>query len=120
MEKPSIRTSCRHPHNRRAVKRLLCSDLIRVTWDEGRAGGAHDEMAVIEDFSPQGASLFLGVRIPEQSALTLHTPDGDLRGVCCHCGRAPNGYLAGISFQSDAGEYVPQHLLDTSRLDFAE
>jgi hypothetical protein len=119
MDNPSIRTSCRHPQNRRAAKRLLCSDLIRVTWDGGH-GSAHEEMAVVEDFSSQGASLFLGVRVPEKTELILHTPGGDLRGVCCHCGRAPNGYLAGVNFQSDAGEYEPRHLLDTSLLDFAD
>jgi hypothetical protein len=119
MENSRNRTICRSSQNRRSVNRLLCSDLIRVTWTD-ESQHTHEELAVLEDFSSRGASLFLGVPIPEGATITLYTEGGEVLGVCRHCGLAPNGYLAGLSFESGVKSYVPRHLLDTSRLDFVD
>jgi hypothetical protein len=119
MEKLRSNATCRPQHNRRGAKRLLCSDLIRLRWAD-ESGRRYEEVAVLEDFSSTGASLFLGVPVPEGAPVTLHTSRGELPGVARYCLEAPNGYLAGMSFDLGAGEFVPEHLLDTSRLDFVD
>src|SRR5689334_21564607 len=101
MEKLTPRMLCRPSKNRRAVHRLLCSDLVRVAWT-GEHGTSFDELAVVEDFSPQGASLFLGVPVPDGAPIHLHTSGGMVRGTCRHCSPAPNGYLAGLVFEDGA------------------
>ena len=124
--KTALRARCRRSiRERRSQKRFLCSDLIRIRWTS-ESGDRRDEVAILEDYSISGASLFLGVPIAAGTPLMLHIEDTELPASICYCVQAPNGYLAGINFMEPfsaaAGSrtYLPQHLLDISRLDFTQ
>jgi len=110
---------------RRSETRLLCSELTRVSWT-GASGAVRDEIAILEDISPSGASLFLGVPVEAATPITLEAGGQRYRGTVRYCAPQPNGYLAGVDFEAavaggaapgKAG-YAPEHLLDVSRLDF--
>jgi hypothetical protein len=119
--KPNTRRKA--SRNRRAERRLLCADLVKARWVT-EAGERREEVAILEDLSPSGASLFLGVPAPEGLKITLATPEREFIGVVRHCAPAPNGYLVGMQFheaagwRGDAAAYTPEHLLDVARLDF--
>ncbi len=106
------------PDNRRGSDRLLCADLITVHWGTGR-GTARREAAVIEDYSPTGASLFIEVKIDPGIAVTLVTPRESLAAVVRRCERREQGYLLGIEFdkpQNNETAFIPDHLLDPREL----
>jgi hypothetical protein len=120
--KPNTRR--RADRNRRAERRLLCSDLVKARWVTA-AGERREEVAILEDLSPSGASLFLGVPAPAGVPLTLATPEREFKGKVRHCTPTNNGYLIGVEFPEaggwrgeDAAAYTPEHLLDVARLDF--
>ncbi len=118
---------CRRPiRDRRFQKRFLCADLIRIRWT-GESGDRRDEVAILEDYSPSGASLFLGVPVATGTPLLVLCADGnEVPASICYCVPAPNGYLAGVNFTQPFAApdsrraYIPQHLLDLSRLDFSQ
>jgi len=100
--------------NRRGSHRLLCADLITVHWGTGRGTGRR-EAAVIEDYSPIGASLFIEVKIEPGIEVTIVTPQESLRAVIRRCERREQGYLLGVEFdkpRNKEGAFIPDHLLD--------
>jgi hypothetical protein len=112
------------PAERRTGKRLLCSDLIRLRWTE--VSGAHrEEIAIVEDLSPSGANLFMGVPVAAGTAVILCTQERHYPAAVCACAPAPNGHMIRIhveeAWAATAGGafgYTPEHLLDVTRLDF--
>jgi|ERR1035438_2010892 hypothetical protein len=104
----------RDPENRRKSHRLLCSDLITVHWGSGRGFG-RKEAAVLEDYSPTGASLYIDVKIEPGTAVTIRT-DWESFGAQVHrCVWRDNGYLLGVEFDQPRMEetcFVPDHLVD--------
>ena len=74
--------------DRRAQKRNLCSDLIQVRWKSAE-GARHEEIAIMEDYSPSGASLFMGVPIERGTQVRLSPKGEDLLGVVRYCSVAP-------------------------------
>lgn len=106
------------PDNRRGTHRLLCADLITVHWGTGR-GTSRREAAVIEDYSPTGASLFIEVKIEPGIDVTLVTPQETLGAVVRRCERREQGYLLGLEFdkpRNKEGAFIPDHLLDLREL----
>ena len=95
--------------------RLLCSDLIKVRWMD-RQGPPREEIAVVEGYSVSSASLFMGVSIGDGTPVTLCAGDEEFRATVRHCVPAPNGYLAWVDFWEQPKSYLPEHLLDPSRL----
>jgi hypothetical protein len=99
--------------------RLLCSDLIKIRWMDCH-GARREEIAVLEGYSISRASLFMGVSIGESTPVTLCGGDEEFRATVRHCVPAPNGYLAWMDFWEQPKSYLPEHLLDPSRLTFAK
>lgn len=110
-----LRHRCRPTSCRRSEKRLLCSDLIKVQWVD-ELGHRREEIVVLEGYSSSGASLLLGVPIAAGTLITLRGGAEAFRATVRHCAPTSNGYLAGVNFGEQSGSYVPEHLLDTSRL----
>lgn len=107
----------RGDRERRTEPRLLCSDLLRLSW-RLPSGSRRKETAVIEDFSSGGASVFLSAPIEPPAEVTLLSGDHVYHGVARHCERRPNGYVVGVEFEpgSCVAGFAPQHLLDPARL----
>jgi hypothetical protein len=107
------------PDERRRAHRLLCADLITVHWGTGR-GTARREAAVIEDYSPTGASLSIEAKIDAGAAVTIITAGESFRASVRRCDRREHGYLLGIEFDKPRGEqdaFIPDHLLDPCELE---
>lgn len=105
---------------RRGEFRLLCSDLVRLSWLDGPSRG-RTEFAVLENVSAAGASVLAGVPVADGSRLRILAPQTEFTGTARHCSRVDNGYLVGIAFDPDCrwseNSYVPEHLLDPANLD---
>ena len=117
MQKRPSNRSCRPVNDRRRSHRLLCSDLIRIYWKEEN-GGPQEVVAVLEDYSQAGASLFVGVPIPVGVRATLRSSREKIAVSVRYCVQAPNGYLTGISFEQAAPDFLPSHTLNPDRLEF--
>ncbi len=109
--------------NRRGEIRLLCSDLVQMTWKDGFRQ-TRKEFAVLENVSRAGASLLAGVPIANGTRLRLVAPNADFTGVTRYCNHVTNGYLVGVSFDVESlwseNKYVPEHLLDPRELEEKE
>lgn len=110
---------CRPAASQRSEKRLLCSDLVRIRWVDGR-GGRREEIVVLEGYSASGASMLVGLPISEGTPVTLCGQEEEFRATVRHCGQAQNGYLVGLSFGNQSRKYVPEHLLDVLLLSHSE
>jgi len=111
MAMPAIR-------DRRVAHRLLCSGLITLHWGNGRGIG-RQEAAVIEDYSPIGASISIEVRIDPGTAVVLRTEQESFGAVVKRCEWRDKGYLLGIEFDHprlSEDSFVPDHLLDPNEL----
>ncbi len=114
----------RHKCERRSSKRLLCSDLVKVSWAD-HGGVRHSEIAILENLSLAGVGLFLGVGIVEGCELQISANDTCLTGRVAGCRFRENGYLIGVELDSDSrwaqepnSGFLPEHLLDVSMLRF--
>ena len=108
---------------RRGSRRLLCSDLVQVSWQDAR-GAQFREVAILENLSLSGVGLFTGVPVPEGTEIALAGVEAILRGLVKQCVFRENGYVVGIELHEDSkwaqepGQtFVPQHLLDVSLLE---
>ncbi len=95
---------------------------MRLRWTV-RSGGRCEEVAVLEDLSTTGASLLMGVVVEEGARVTVSKGDKEFHGTVRGCTMGRNGYLVGVDFEAGSqwngrAEYVPDHLLDVSRLRF--
>lgn len=107
----------------RGCKRVLCSDLVRLSWSEP-GGARRAEIAVLENMSRAGVGLFLGVQIPDGSEIKIAGNDVVLTGSVRRCVFRENGYVVGVDLNEDSrwaqepdSGFVPEHLLDVSLLD---
>lgn len=115
--------AAKHSCERRKGKRLLCSDLVRISWTDGP--GRFQEIAVLENLSIAGVGVFMGVPIPNHAGIQMESNGITLRGAVKRCCFRENGYLIGIELDDDSkwaqqpgNGFVPAHLLDLSRLQF--
>lgn len=109
---------------RRGSKRLLCSDLVQLSWQDD-LGRSFREVAILENLSLSGVGLFTGVPLPEDTEIHLAGVEAVLTGRVRQCVFRENGYIVGIELNDDSKwaqepgcNFVPQHLLDVSLLDF--
>ena len=109
---------CRRAASIHADKRLLCSDLIKLRWVDGKAV-RREEIVVLEGYSNTGASLFTGLAIAEGTAVTLCGGGEEFRATVLQCGHSQNGYLVGVGFGEQAPSFAPEHLLDPSLLSYS-
>lgn len=111
--------AARQQGNRRLSRRLLCSDLITVCWDLGRGGYGFRETAVLEDYSPTGASLYMTVQVQPGAAITIRTGQESFGAQVRRCEWRDNGYLLGVEFDEPRDEeslFTPDHLVDPEAL----
>ena len=104
----------------RKYRRLLCSDLITVHWASGR-GFAREEVAVLEDYSANGAGLYITTRIEPGEAVTIRTAGEAFGGQVKRCTWRDDAWLLGIEFdETRSGEalFQPDHLVDPEELGF--
>jgi hypothetical protein len=108
---------------KRANNRLLCSDLVRLTWSEP-GGARRAEIAVLENMSLSGVGLFLGVHVSDGSEIKIAANDASLTGAVRSCKFRENGYVVGVELDPESrwaqepnSGFVPEHLLDVSLLE---
>jgi hypothetical protein len=108
---------------RRENKRLLCADLVQLTWSEA-SGKERREIVILENLSLAGVGVFMGVAIPEGATAQLLISELRLTGQVKHCKFRENGYVVGLELDADSKwaqesgrEFLPEHLLDVSLLD---
>jgi hypothetical protein len=105
--------------DRRSENRLLCADMIEVTWRDGN-GRARRATGVLEDISRCGACVQLETPIETGAEVSLNCAQGPLAGVVRYCVYQEIGYFAGIQFGEETRwsrqQFEPQHLLDLEQL----
>lgn len=105
--------------NRRVETRMLCADLVDITWKD-RTGRTRRTVANLEDISLSGACVQMDIPIPLQTTLKIAYPKGELRGRVCYCIYREIGYFLGVEFDPGVRwsqkSFRPQHLLDPRRL----
>lgn len=113
------RPSC----ERRGSKRLLCSDMVQLSWEDAK-GDRFREVAILENLSLCGVGLFTGVPVPKDVDIHLAGAQAILTGRVKQCTFRENGYIVGVELNADSRwaqepgrAFVPQHLLDVSLLD---
>lgn len=107
---------------RRGSKRLLCSDLVRLTWSEP-GGERRVEIAILENMSLSGVGLFLGVHVPDGSKIKISSNEMLLSGAVRSCQFRENGWIVAVELDPESkweqqrnSGFVPEHLLDVSLL----
>lgn len=116
--KQDVPTAPAPVRDRRVAHRLLCSGLISVHWGNGRGIG-RQEAAVIEDYSPTGASISIEVRIEPGTAIVLRTDQESFGAVVKRCEWRDKGFLWGIEFDHprlDEDSFIPEHILDPTEI----
>jgi hypothetical protein len=117
------RRATQHKCERRASRRLLCSDLVQLQWvDSG--GASCQEIAILENLSLSGLGLFIGVSVPEGIEVQIVANHIQLMGRVQQCVFRENGYIIGLKLDSNfqwtqqpGGNFLPAHMLDVALLD---
>ena len=104
--------------DRRTEPRVLCADMVDVSWREGSR--RRRAMGLLEDISESGACFQMESPVPVGAELEWRCPGGDFKGIVRYCVYREIGYFAGIQFSPGCRWsrriYRPQHLLDPARL----
>jgi hypothetical protein len=104
---------------RRTEGRMLCADIVEVTWEE-RPGRKRKTTGVLEDISPSGACLQLETSVPIGAHIEWKSPKREFNGVVRYCVYRDIGYFVGVEFHAASKwskrAYRPQHLLDLKKL----
>ena len=101
--------------DRRREPRLLCADLVTVTWVDQK-GAKRKEIANLEDFSDHGACLQLESEIRSGTVVEILAGKARVRGEARYSREDELGWFIGI--QMAAGTtwpkvgFQPKHLLD--------
>lgn len=104
---------------RRTEARMLCADMVEVTWEEG-SGRKRQYTGLLEDISSSGACLQLETAVPLGVEIHWRSPKREFTGVVRYCVFREIGYFIGVEFDPDSKwskqAYKPQHLLDLKKL----
>jgi hypothetical protein len=105
--------------DRRAEARMLCADIVEVTWTAG--GVRHPvDTALLEDISPSGACLQLEEAAPVGASITWKLAGYSFAGKIRYCAYREIGYFVGVEFAPglkwSQTDIEPQHLLDLQKL----
>ncbi|MGA3095385.1 MAG: PilZ domain-containing protein [Bryobacteraceae bacterium] len=103
---------------RRSEVRLLCADMVEVTWkDQGRSRHA---TAILEDISASGACLQLETAVPYGVVIRWECPNQNFVGRVRYCTYREIGFFVGVEFEGGTRwskqVYEPRHFLDLERL----
>jgi hypothetical protein len=105
--------------NRREDNRLLCAELVELTWRD-ESGRERRRVANLEDISLSGICLQVESPIPAGTAIDMHYGDGKLVGTIRYCRYQEMGYFLGVELVEgcrwSSQHFQPQHLLDPSEL----
>ena len=104
---------------RRIDDRLLCAELVEVTWED-ETGRNRKRVANLEDISRSGICLQMEHEMAPGTRLRMHYGDGDLIGVVRHCAFRGFGFFLGVELEEgsrwSSQHYRPEHLLDPREL----
>lgn len=100
---------------RRIAARLLCADLVDVTWAL-KSGRKRRVTVSLDDISESGACIQLEQPLAIGTRMSVVFPKGEMTGSVRYCVLRELGYFIGIEFDLDCQwspeDYLPQHLLD--------
>ncbi len=104
---------------RRVDARMLCSELVDVSWRDTH-GRQRKAMANLEDISISGVCLQLDIPLPLNTRLHILHPRGEFQGNVRYCLYREIGYFLGVQFAPGCAwspdAYQPSHLLDLRTL----
>jgi hypothetical protein len=106
------------PEDRRCNRRLLCSDLITLHWKTDR-GMPRQEIAVLEDYSVNGAGLHISMQIEPGVEILIRTAWESFGARVRRCIWRDDGYLLGVEFNEPRPEdspFEPDHLVDPQEI----
>ena len=102
----------------RSETRILCADMLEVTWRED--GRNRRATALLEDISHSGACLQLERAVPLGAEIHWECPHQRFAGRVRYCAYREIGYFVGVEFHPNTRwskqAYEPAHLLDLERL----
>ena len=105
--------------DRRTESRLLCAELVEVSWFY-RLGGRYRTVMNLEDISLSGACLQGDRDVALGTGVSISYGCGRLRGTVRHILHNDLGYFWGVQFASDCkwpeDKFRPRHLLDPKAL----
>jgi hypothetical protein len=104
---------------RRAEKRLWCSDLVHVWWKDS-ARWKKKGLAVLEDISPSGACVQLELPLPCGARVRIKHQEWKVEGEVRYCMYRDEGYFLGVRLDDDArwseSAFKPKHMIDPTRV----
>jgi hypothetical protein len=106
---------------RRTERRLLCSNLVKISW-AGTRGHRCTEIGVLENVSKRGFGLYvyLTMSLKRGTELSVVANRVEFNACVMQCSCRENGYLVGLALDEPC-EWVegfgPEHLLDVTLLD---
>jgi hypothetical protein len=105
--------------DRRTEVRMMCADMVEVTWNEGN-NRTRRTMALLEDISRSGACLQLEMPLPLGALIRWGSGGHRFEGYVRHCIYRSMGYFAGIQLADcsrwSTRVYRPKHLLNPARV----
>jgi len=105
--------------DRRAERRLLCSNLVQVSWIASN-GVRRAEFGVLEDLTASGFGLSMHFDAPPECGTELSILANRQRfaGRVVQCSRREDGYLVGLELDEPCEEVDGlEHVLDVTLLD---
>jgi hypothetical protein len=108
------------PAERRTERRLLCSNLVQISWS-GSKGHPCREIGVLENLSRGGfgVCIHLSVSIRRGTELSILANQFEFRGRVVQCNPRESGYLVGLELDKPCeweDGFGPEHLLDVMLL----
>jgi hypothetical protein len=104
---------------RRIESRLLCAELVELTWTDS-SGNECRRLVNLEDISSSGLGVQMEIPIRPGTPITVHYPNGEFHGRVRYCAFRDVGYFLGVEFDEDstwsAVHFQPEHLLDPADL----
>ena len=104
--------------NRRNDTRLLCAELVEVSWLEG--GRPQRRVANLEDISLSGICLHMEKPVPAGTQIVARYGNGELVGTVRYCVFREIGYFLGIQLAEESRwsthHFRPEHLVDPGEL----
>lgn len=88
-------------HDRRYQTRLLCSEIVRVSWTDD-AGCPWEQIANLEDVSSCGACLLTDDPVPVGTTMVITCHADDFMAKVRHCTQQVLGWLVGVEFEPDS------------------
>jgi hypothetical protein len=88
-------------HDRRRQPRLLCAEIVRVSWILG-GGRRSRRIANLDDVSSGGACLVLDDPVPVGSTMVISCHSRNFKAKVRHCTQHGLGWLVGVEFETNS------------------